>query len=85
MQEGAFYYLQKPIDLDVLDRIVDRALEQRHRISENELLASRSGSGCHWRHYGSLAGHRRALNVVAASRASRATVLLRGESGTARS
>ena len=83
MQEGAFYYLQKPIDLDVLDRIVDRALEQRHRISENELLRERIGERVP---FGGIMGCspaiEEALNVVARAAPSRATVLLRGESGT---
>ncbi|MDE2814480.1 MAG: sigma-54 dependent transcriptional regulator [Gemmatimonadota bacterium] len=83
MQEGAFYYLQKPIDLDVLDRIVDRALEQRHRISENELLREQIGKRVS---FGGIMGCsptiEEALNVVARAAPSRATVLLRGESGT---
>ena len=83
MQEGAFYYLQKPIDLDVLDRIVDRALEQRHRISENELLRQQIGERVP---FGGIMGCspaiEEALNVVARAAPSRATVLLRGESGT---
>ena len=83
MQEGAFYYLQKPLDLDVLDRIVDRALEQRHRISENELLRQQIGERVP---FGGIMGCspaiEEALNVVARVAPSRATVLLRGESGT---
>ena len=83
MQEGAFYYLQKPIDLDVLDQIVERALEQRHRISENELLREQIGERVP---FGGIMGCsptiEEALNVVARAAPSRATVLLRGESGT---
>ena len=83
MQEGAFYYLQKPIDLDVLDQIVERALEQRHRISENELLREQIGERVP---FGGILGRspaiEAALNVVARAAPSRATVLLRGESGT---
>ncbi len=83
MQEGAFYYLQKPIDLDVLDRLVDRALEQRHRISENELLREQIGERVP---FGGIMGCspaiEEALNVVARAAPSRATVLLHGESGT---
>lgn len=83
MQEGAFYYLQKPIDLDVLDQLVDRALEQRHRISENELLREQIGERVP---FGGIMGCspaiEEALNVVARAAPSRATVLLHGESGT---
>ena len=83
MQGGAFYYLQKPLDLEVLDRIVDRALEQRHRISENELLRQQIGERVP---FGGIMGCspaiEEALNVVARTAPSRATVLLHGESGT---
>ena len=91
MQGGAFYYLQKPLDLDALDRIVDRALEQRHRISENELLRQQLGKRvppCRGmgQAFGGIMGCspalEEALNVVARAAPSRATVLLRGESGT---
>ncbi len=83
MQEGAFYYLQKPIDLDVLDPIVDRALEQRHRISENEILRQQIGKQVP---FGGIMGRssaiEQALNTLARAAPSRATVLLCGESGT---
>ena len=35
--EGAFYYLEKPIEIDVLKREVNRALETRGILSEGEL------------------------------------------------
>ena len=38
MWEGACHYLEKPIDLDELDRVVVRALEHHHLISENRML-----------------------------------------------
>ena len=83
MQEGAFHYLQKPIDLDELDLIVDRALERNHLVSENEILRQRIGGGAQ---FGGIIARdsamEEALNIVARAAPSRATVLVRGESGT---
>ena len=83
MQEGAFHYLEKPIDLDELDEIVDRALERSHLVSENELLRERIGGGAQ---FGGIIARdpamEEALNVVARTAPSRATVPVRGESGT---
>ena len=83
MQEGAFHYLEKPIDLDELDQIVDRALERHHLVSENELLRQRIGGKVQ---FGGIIARdpamEEALNMVARAAPSRATVLVRGESGT---
>ncbi len=83
MQEGAFHYLEKPIDLDELDEIVDRALERSHLVSENELLRERIGGGAQ---FGGIIARdpamEEALNIVARAAPSRATVLVMGESGT---
>jgi len=83
MRQGAFHYLQKPIDLDELDLIIDRALERRHLVSENEILRMRVGTGSQFS--GIIArdpAMEEALNIVARAAPSRATVLVRGESGT---
>ncbi len=83
MKEGAFHYLQKPIDLDELDLIVDRALERRHLVSENQILRMQVGTGSQFS--GIIArdpAMEEALNIVARAAPSRATVLVRGESGT---
>ena len=83
IQEGAFHYLQKPIDLDELDQVVDSALERRHLLSENELLRERIGGQSE---FGGIIARdpamEEALNIVARAAPSRATVLVRGESGT---
>lgn len=39
MQEGAFHYLEKPIDLDKLEAVVRRALERHDRKMEAALAA----------------------------------------------
>ena len=83
MREGACHYLEKPIDLDALDQVVQSALEHRHLVSENELLKEQLEQGP------GLSGiisvdpaMEEALNVVARAASSRATVLICGESGT---
>ena len=38
MKEGAYDYLAKPVDLDELEILVEKAKEHRHLVSENKLL-----------------------------------------------
>jgi two-component system NtrC family response regulator len=83
MKRGASDYLTKPVDLDELEVVVDRALEQRALQSENRelrrALEARYGlKGLHT----SNAGMAAAINTAARAAASRATILIRGESGT---
>ena len=83
MQEGAFNYLQKPLELDELDQVLARALERRHLVSENQMLKAQLQDRAHFQGIISTdAGMERALNVAARAAASRATVLIQGESGT---
>jgi len=83
MKRGASDYLTKPVDLDELEVIVDRALERRALQSENRDLR-RALEG----RYGlkglqtSNARMAEAINTAARAAASRATILIRGESGT---
>ena len=84
MRDGAFSYLEKPVDLDALDAVVERALERRHLVSENRMLKARLGG-----EGGQLAGiiaidpaMEEALNVAARAAPSQASVLILGESGT---
>ena len=83
MREGACHYLEKPIELDELDQVVQAALEHHHLVSENRLLKTKLEE----RH--GLTGiisvdpaMEQALNVVARAASSRTTVLIHGESGT---
>ena len=85
MQEGAFHYLQKPIGLEELDEVIDRALQRNHLIAENALLRQRIGIGGTAQFGGIIArdpAMDEAMNIVARAAPSRATVLIRGESGT---
>jgi len=84
MREGAFSYLEKPVDLDALDAVVERSLERRHLVSENRMLKAQLGE-----EGGQLPGiiatdpaMEEALNVAARAAPSQASVLILGESGT---
>ena len=83
MQEGAFHYLEKPVDLDELDEVVQRALERHHRVSENRELKTQLREHAHFE--GIIAADavmEEALNIAARVAPSRVTVLVMGESGT---
>ncbi|MCU7496240.1 MAG: sigma-54-dependent Fis family transcriptional regulator [Ignavibacteria bacterium] len=83
MKEGAFYYLQKPVNLDELDILIERSLMQKQLVSENRKLKEE------------LAGRfkfesiiyqskelEESLNIAGRVAKSSAPVLIRGESGT---
>ncbi len=83
MKSGATDYLTKPVELDELELVVERALERRELVRENRVLRRRlEESAAGFR----LIGHARALQEVLAraarAAATDATVLVRGESGT---
>ena len=83
MQGGAFHYLEKPVDLDELDEVVQRALERHHRVSENLELKTQLREYAHFE--GIIAADavmEEALNIAARVAPSRVTVLITGESGT---
>jgi len=82
-REGACHYLQKPVDLDELDAVIDQILERRHVVAENQVLKGGVDESARWE--GIVARDpvmERALNIVARAAPSQATVLISGESGT---
>ena len=83
MKHGAADYLTKPVELDELELIVERALERRDLVRENRALRRRlEDTTPGFR----LIGHARPLQEVLAraarAAATDATVLIHGESGT---
>ena len=83
MQGGACHYLEKPIDLDELDALVEAALGRRQQGTENEslrhdLLATPQLQGL----MSDDPAMQEALSVVARVAPTRASVLILGESGT---
>jgi DNA-binding NtrC family response regulator len=83
MKEGAFDFLQKPVDLDHLKLLVQRAARQQELLRENLLLreeyAARYGFP---RIVGEHASIREVSQQIQKVAATDATVLLLGESGT---
>lgn len=83
MQDGAFSYLEKPIDFDELDTLIDDALEKHQRVRECQIFETEN-TGTH-----ALKGvasvdptMKKVLHIAARASMSRASVLVMGESGT---
>jgi DNA-binding NtrC family response regulator len=83
MKEGAFDFIQKPVDLDHLKLLVERAARQQELLRENLLLreeyAARYGFP---RIVGEHPAMKQASQMVQRVAATDTTVLLLGESGT---
>jgi len=83
MKAGAYSYLQKPVNLDELDILIERSLLQKQIISENKMLKEELESKFQFRNiiYQSKELEE-ALNIAGRVAKSNAPVLVRGESGT---
>jgi len=83
MKEGAFDYLSKPVDLDELELLVQKAKERSYLISENKLLKNQLESRYKFDAIISQSGEmEEVINTAGRVAKSKATVLIRGESGT---
>ncbi len=83
MKEGAFDYLQKPINLDEVELLVKRALDQRRLLSENRELRKQLQERFSFSEIVSQSKEiEEALNIAGRVAKTDATVLLHGESGT---
>lgn len=83
MKEGAFDFLQKPVDLDHLKLQMDRAARQQELLRENLLLREEYSTRYGFpRIIGEHAAMREASQIVQRVAAADSTVLLLGESGT---
>ena len=83
MKEGAFDYLEKPVDSDHLLVLIRRALEHRDLLDENRLLKERFSRELEFPEIlGDSPALRRALDQVRRVAPTDATVLLEGESGS---
>ena len=83
MKAGAFDYLSKPINLDELEILVDKAKEHTHLVSENKLLREQLEGK--YKFDSIITQNPKMEEVINTSgrvAKSRATVLIRGESGT---
>ncbi len=84
IKKGAFYYLQKPVNLDELEILIKKAfsskqLEEENRELKHELFAQKFDSG---ELVAESAKMKELLKVVDKIAQSQSTVLIEGESGT---
>ena len=83
MKLGAFDYLPKPFDPDELKLVVDRALERRRLVRENQHLRGEVASRYRFENIiGSSARMQEVFRLVAQCAPTNSTVLVTGESGT---
>lgn len=83
MKAGAADYLQKPIDLEQLDLILERVFKNRDLISENQILKETLQTRVEFSQIITASPQMdEVLNLAGRAAQSRATVLIRGESGT---
>jgi DNA-binding NtrC family response regulator len=83
MKHGAFYYLQKPINLDEIDILIERAIEHKQLVTENKKLKEELYEKVSFQDIiyesNELA---KSLNIAGRVAKSIAPVLIYGESGT---
>ncbi len=83
MKEGAYDYLSKPVDLDELELLVQKAKEHRYLVSENKILKQQLQEKYKFDAIISQSGAmEEVINIAGRVAKSKATVLIRGESGT---
>jgi two-component system response regulator HydG len=83
LKSGAYDYLTKPLDFEVLKLTIERALEHTELKEENRVLKQRLQAGFDMRQIiGKSRAMKSLLEMTAMIAASEATVLITGESGT---
>jgi DNA-binding NtrC family response regulator len=83
MKAGGYDYLNKPVDLDELENLINRVLEKRRLMTENRLLRDQLQERFSFESIVSQSKEmEEVLNTASRVASSKATVLIRGESGT---
>jgi two-component system NtrC family response regulator len=83
MKAGAYDYLNKPIDLDDLEKLLNRVAEKRQMIHENQIFRDRLPENFKFDMITTQSPEmEEVLNTAGRVAASKATILIRGESGT---
>jgi len=82
MREGAYDFIPKPLKRAIVVRSVQRALERRDLVRENQVLREAISVAGGADIVGQSAAWQRTLDVVSQAAPSAATILLAGESGT---
>jgi two-component system NtrC family response regulator len=83
MRAGAVEYLTKPIDLDQLELVINKALEHKQLVSENRLMREQLAEKFRFEQIISMSEvMEEAINIAGRAASSKSTVLITGESGT---
>ncbi len=83
MKRGAYDYLTKPIDLEILEALIEKVLEKRALEKENQQLKSALGEEFQFEKIiGKSAAVKSVVNTIKDVSQSSATILITGESGT---
>lgn len=83
MRLGAYDYISKPVDLDELDLILDRIIENKNLKSEIQYLKTQLQSKFKFESFlSNSAQMEEVLSIAARAAESKATILITGESGT---
>src|SRR5690606_33455128 len=83
MKRGAFDFLTKPVNITKLEILIKRALQSRQLQQENEALHQRLDQKYHFQGFiGNSAALREVTDTIRLVSASKATVLITGETGT---
>jgi len=83
MQLGAIDYISKPVNLDELEILLDRIVENKNLISENQLLREQLQEKNRINSIISQSSKmEEVINLASRSAKSRATILINGENGT---
>jgi len=83
MKAGAYDYLNKPVDLDELENLINRIKEKHFLVKENKQLKKQLQEKFKFDSVISQSGEmEEVINTAGRVAKSRATVLIRGESGT---
>jgi len=83
MQAGAAEYLTKPVDLDQLELVINKALEHKLLVSENRIMREQLTEKFRFEQIISASEvMEETLNIAGRAAPSKSTVLITGESGT---
>ncbi|MBN1351661.1 sigma-54-dependent Fis family transcriptional regulator [candidate division KSB1 bacterium] len=83
MHHGAVDYLSKPIDLDQLELVIEKALIHKQLVSENRMMREQLTEKFRFEQIISVSEvMEEAINVAGRAAPSKSTVLITGESGT---
>jgi len=83
MKKGAYDYITKPVSVDQIELVVEKALERQRLICENRYLRSELEKRQSFdKMLGTSAEMRKVFDIIEMAAPTKATILIQGESGT---